>query len=128
MSVRMCRLRPWIFFAASKPLNPLLVRAVDRLAVDDGRAGRGFPPGPLSVGHQKGMVNRCPNTLDLPAAQIVVDRLPGREIVRQQPPGRAGAELIEDGLNDPALVRFPRPPTGLGFGDQRLKNSPLVVR
>ena len=68
-----------------------------------------------------------PYALGLPAAQIVVDRLPGREIVRQQPPSRAGAELVENGLNDPALVRLPRPPAGFGVGDQRLKNGPLLV-
>jgi hypothetical protein len=48
--------------------------------------------------------------------------------MRQQPPGRAGAELIEDGLNDPALPGFPRQPAGFRVGDQGLKNGPLIVR
>jgi hypothetical protein len=35
----------------------------------------------------------------LPPVEIVVDGLPGREIMREKPPSHPGAQEIEDGID-----------------------------
>jgi hypothetical protein len=53
----------------------------------------------------------CASPLPLPAAQVVVDRLPRREVVWQQPPGAARPQDVEDCLDDLALFHLARAST-----------------
>ena len=52
---------------------------VDFTVMSDGRTG-----------HDEHVVDAVPDTLALPTTQIVVDRLPGREVMRQEAPCATG--------------------------------------
>jgi len=46
----------------------------------------------------------------------MIDGLPGREVVGQEPPGAAAAENVEDGVEDLAPVVDARSSRGIGRG------------
>ncbi len=41
-----------------------------------------------------------PYPIQAPGAEVVVDGLPGWEVVRQQAPGAAATDYVEDGVKD----------------------------
>src|SRR5215210_614906 len=99
VSVRMWRLRPLSSCPHRNLLTPLLIDGLDRLAVDDGGGRAGLAAGALAVGHDERVMDPIPDALALPAAQIVIDCLPRRKVVRQQTPSHPGAQEIEDGID-----------------------------
>jgi len=74
-------------------------RGLYRLAVEDRRAWAGLAPSAFAVGHDQTMMHAIPDALTSPAAQVVVDRLPRRKIVRQKPPSHAGTQEIQDRID-----------------------------
>ena len=85
-------------------------------------------PGALPVRHDQRVMDPGPNPFAFPAPQVVIDRLPRREVVRQKPPRTACAQQIQDRLNDLALGRAARATARRGIGDHRLDHGPLAVR
>src|SRR5215208_8436888 len=68
----------------------------DRLAIDHARAGLGIAAhGPAHLLAQRGMY-AFPGAIEPPLAEVVVDGLPGWELLRQQPPLTAGAQDVGD--------------------------------
>ncbi len=66
------------------------------LAAEHSGGGRGFPADPLPVSHDEPMVNGFKQTGVPPQAEPAEDGALGRQIRRQQPPGNATAQGIED--------------------------------
>jgi hypothetical protein len=99
------------------------------------RALRGLRAGPIRGGHRQdgrrrtlgpalagrldrltdALVDPLPGAVPPPPPVPGVDRAPGREIVRQQPPPATGAEQVQDGVQDrPPVGRRPARPLRLG--------------
>jgi hypothetical protein len=72
----------------------------ERLTVDDGCAGLrvSLEANPHSLA--QGGVHPFPCSIQTPEAEVVVDGLPGWEVVGQESPGTAAAHNIEDGVED----------------------------
>src|SRR5579864_8965830 len=62
------------------------------------------------------------------AAYVVIDRRPGRVIMREQTPGAATAQHIQDPIEDLAHLHTSGSPSWLGWGDQRFQDGPLGIR
>jgi hypothetical protein len=73
------------------------------------------------------MVDVLPHTLLLPAAQIVVDRLPRWQIVRQKAPCNARPQEVEDGVDQLARCRLPRSTAVPSIRYHRRDQFPLRV-
>ena len=61
-------------------------------------------------------VDLFPQALLPPAAEVVVDGLPRRQVMREQPPGAARPEPVGHGVDQLAAVMEGRAATGLGAG------------
>ena len=66
-----------------------------------------------------------PQTGQLPASDVTVDRLPGREIVRQHPPGTTAANHRKDAVDEVAIIIFSGPAAGFGRREQVFDVVPL---
>lgn len=73
------------------------------------------------------MVDVLPHTFLLPAAQIVVDRLPRRQVMREQPPGRTRPQEKQDGVDQLARRRLPRPSPGTRIRNHGRDQLPLRI-
>src|SRR5215213_3839751 len=80
------------------------------LAVDDASGRRGLPAGPLARRHDQLGVQYLPGSILPPAPEIAEHRALGRQLLGQEVPGAAGAQQIEDGVQDLAQVHLPWPP------------------
>src|SRR4051794_18831208 len=69
-----------------------------------------------------------PDAVALPAAQIVIDRLPRRQVVRQQTPRHPGSQKIEDGIDQFPSRGLARASARFRLGDQRRDQRPLPIR
>src|SRR5688500_10801902 len=63
-----------------------------------------------------------------PRVEILPDRAPGRQVLRQCLPLAAGPQHVEDGVEHLADVHGARSSTALGRADQRLDQRPLHIR
>jgi hypothetical protein len=104
-----------------------LIRRANGLAVEHGGAGRRLATGSFTILEKQRMVDAGPDAFALPAAKVVVDRLPRRKVMRQEPPGASGAQQVEDGIDDLALVGLARAAAGAGVGDHGRDGGPLIV-
>lgn len=68
-----------------------------------------------------------PDAFGLPAAQVIIDGLPGREIMRQQSPGLTAAQRVEDGIDQLTRRRPPGSTARLGHGDEIGDGGPLGI-
>src|SRR4051812_45513360 len=129
VSTAMCRLRPFSRLAASQPRAAAL-RGLHALGVDDGCRGTGLPPSALAQHDHEVVANALPHPVSQEGAHIAVHGAPGRKGWRwwQMPPLAAGANEIEQAIQQLSHVRGPRPPTGLGGRDERLQQAKLIVR
>jgi hypothetical protein len=73
------------------------------------------------------MVDLLPQPLLPPAAEVVVDGLPGRQVVGQQPPGTAGPQPVGHGVDQLAAVMEGWAAAGLGRRDERGQELPLGI-
>jgi hypothetical protein len=92
-------------------LPPTDARGLDRLAVHDGRAGLRVALQADSHPLAQGAVHPLPGSTQTPEAKVMAEEFPGREVVRQEPPGAATLQDVEDGVEDLAqAVKRGRPP------------------
>jgi hypothetical protein len=73
------------------------------------------------------MVDLLPQPLLPPAAEVVVDGLPGRQVMGQQPPGAASPQPVGHGVDQLAAIMDGRAAARLGRGDEWGKQLPLGV-
>src|SRR5262249_5953238 len=100
VSTSRCRLRPATFFPPVVPLRAARLGRLDALAVDDRPAGGIFAVVQAADADAEDVVDLVPEALVPPGVEVVGDGLPGREAVRQRPPGTAAAGQVEDGVDD----------------------------
>src|SRR5882724_629978 len=75
-------------------------RSFHTLAVHDRRRGFGITSSLQADAPSQGLVNPLPDTLQAPAAERRIGGLPGRILPGQIAPGTAGAQDIEDRVNE----------------------------
>jgi hypothetical protein len=73
------------------------------------------------------MVDLLPPPSLPPAAEGVVDGLPGRQIMREQPPGTAGPQPVGHGVDQLATVMQGWAAARLGRGDEWSEQLPLGI-
>src|SRR5215207_2473448 len=102
--------------------------ALDRLRIDNTRGGLRITPKTDPQALADGCVEPLPGTIDAPEAKVMVDGLPRREVVRQQAPGAAAAENVEDGVEDLAQVVEARSSRGFrGWGQMGFDARPFSI-
>src|SRR3954447_4271273 len=115
VSTSTCRLRPLIFFPRVVALRPARFGGLDGLAVDDaGRGGFLLALDGAEVDPQ-GVVDLLEEPLVPPGVEVVADQAPGREVVRQHPPGAATFGQVEQGV-DHFAAGVGAAASGLAFG------------
>lgn len=127
----MCRFLPLIFLPASYPggsMQAPFFRAFHALAVDDGGAGGDFALRLLSAGRIKRMVDAVERAIPGPKVEIVMDRAPRRQILRDRSPLAAGREHIHQPVDHLAQVDAALAAARLARRDQRLDQRPFLVR
>src|SRR5262249_7748998 len=99
-----------------------------RLTVDDPGTGGRLPPGQAPDLGPQGGVDLLPDPVVPPGVEVRGNGLPGREVVRQHPPGAAAPGQVQGGVDDlPQRVgagpaRFAR-----ALGEQVLEVGPLEI-
>ena len=94
-------LGPLTFLAPSYPLSSSYAGALDRLALHHACARLGIELVAHPHTTAQGGVYLVPDTVYPPGPEVVVHRLPGREVVGQQSPGApATHDDVEDGIED----------------------------
>src|ERR1044071_2238039 len=73
-------------------------------------------------------MNLLPNALPAPRPEVMIDRAPWWEIVRQQFPGAAAADGVVNPIDDLAAGMFGRTAARFGSGHQRLQVLPFCIR
>src|SRR5512135_1376733 len=100
---------------------------VDRLAVD-ARRGAGV----VGLLHRADLASEpimdpVQSAVPTPLVEVAPDGALGREVKRQIPPLAAGAEDVEDGVEDIPHVGLAGPSAGVERRDVRLDQGPLCV-
>ena len=75
----------------------------------------------------QGIVDLPPDAVPLPGAVVVEHDAAGRQVVRQHPPGGAGAEDVEDGVGDFPAVVLDGASAGFGWRQQGFQELPFGV-
>jgi hypothetical protein len=123
-----CRLRPLTFLPPSYSRGqPTIVVLTDWLSIMAPR-GVGITPHLHAGGSMQCSVEPLPEALHTPQTKVMVDRFPRRQIMRQQPPGAATAQDIEDGIEDVPDRVVPRPASLLGGRQVWYERTPFSVR
>jgi hypothetical protein len=79
-----------------------LLDGLHTLAVDDGCTGVGVATDALALSTVQRAIQQVPSTLEAKAPEMLEHRLPGREVGGEVPPGAAGAQHVEDSIEDAA--------------------------
>ena len=103
-------------------------RGADRLAVDDARTGLRLAPDHGSELATQDRVQKCPGAIEPPQPEVVIGGLPGWELVREQPPGAATPNDIEDRVQDLADGMEARPSNTPRRRQVGLETIELAVR
>src|ERR1700712_2116645 len=107
--------------------RPPFFRALDALAVNDGRGWAGFAVSQLAAFNIKRVVDAIERAVVGPAAEVVVHRAARRQILRQRSPLAAGAQEVHQTVDNSALVDRALVAAAFGGWDQRLDPVPLIV-
>ena len=99
----------------------------DRLAVDDAGTRLGITSSLDAKAFPKGGMDRLPGAVQPPHAEVVIDRLPGRELVGQEPPLTATTDHIEDGIQDLPVCVNPWPTKTVDRWQVRLNAGVLFI-
>src|SRR5205085_6965720 len=93
---------------------------LDRLAVNGAGAGSCGASGLGADQRAEGVEQSLPGAVAGPVLEVVVDRLPGREVMGQRPPAASLACVVEQGVDDLAQVGLARAPTPAWTREERL--------
>src|SRR5918998_728810 len=98
-----------------------------RLAIHYASAGLRFSFHADTKAFAQGGMQPFPGTVAAPSSEVMVDSLPGREVVRQQAPGTATTEQVEDGVKDLTQGMYSGSSGGIGRRDMGLYVGPLFI-
>ena len=101
--------------------------SLDPLAVDDAAGRARLASDPLTVKHQRHVVDGLEQEAPHEPAKPPVDRRPRRKVLRQHPPAAARAGQIPDRVQNLAQIRPGRPPALGRARQERLNPRPLLV-
>ena len=127
---RQVRLRPSLALGpvvAGAPFGAALGRRLQGPTVQDCGAGLGRPPRCHTQHLSEVMDDRLEAFGSNPALGLLVDGLPGRQVMRQHPPGRAGASQIAQTIEEFSEVVPPLGRIGRHQGQVRGGEGPLVI-
>lgn len=127
----MNRLRPFTFFPPVEPLGAAAVGRLDALAVH-AQGFRGWRSTRLDANLLAECgVNLVPDAGQSPVAEQSIDGLPGGEVMWHHPPGSAGSEVVEDGVDHLSPINGNRlsafGSAGFRLRKQRIQTIPLIV-
>src|SRR5215212_1266026 len=94
-------------------------RGLDRLAVHYSGTRLRVPLEADPHALTQGGMHLLPGSVQTPEAEVVVDGLPGWEVVGQEPPGAATANDVENGVQDLAGGVHPGTSGSFGCGQVR---------
>ena len=97
--------------------------STNRLAVDDAGARLRAAANLGAELFAQGSVHLLPRAIQPPQTKVVIHGLPGRELVREQPPGAATPHHVEDGIQDFADWMEPGSAERFGWREQRGETS-----
>src|ERR1700751_740467 len=126
VSTAMWRLRPTIFLPASYPLVLASGALTDWLSMTPPGWAR-FASHALSVEHQRDVVDRLKHEPTDKSTKPPIDRLPGREIIRQHPPSPARTGHVTDCVQHLPQIDLDRSPSLRRTGKKGLNPRPLLV-
>src|SRR5262249_51410748 len=107
--------------------SPPCFGGLDLLPIDNPRTGLApFARGHPHIAPQQ-VVQARPGPVLTPATKVVIDYLPRRAVVRQQPPRAAAADNIKNAVEDFALRVVLRSSAPHGMGPVRSNGYPFVV-
>lgn len=114
--------------AAAVAVQTTALRAPGTLAVHDGSTGSRIRAALHPFALAQGCRHPLPHALFPPLPPGVTDRLPRRQVMRQESPGAAGTEPVRQRVEDlpPSVLR--RSPTRLDLWNQRPDDLPLRIR
>ncbi len=112
--------------AVVEAVRPADRRGLDGLAIGSGGTGAGVAASLAADLLTQGFVDPFPGAVPTPTAIPGMNGAPGREVLGQQAPLAAGADQVEDAIEDLAQVgrRSAHP---LGFGQEGLDQGPLLI-
>src|SRR6516162_5542788 len=96
-----------------------------RLAVQHRAAGLALSSSRLPHPLAHGVMDLLPDSLPTPGPEVMIDRPPRGQIVRQQFPRAAAANREPDPIHDLATRVFGRTPTVFGCGHERFQAIPF---
>ena len=102
-------------------------RALDALAVDDGRCRTGLTIGLFTAQHLKRVVQPIERAVILSAAEIVVHRAAWRQVFWDGAPLAAGTQHIHQPIHHRALVHTALVAASPGACDLRPDQRPFLV-
>jgi len=108
-------------------LAPTTIRGLDALAVEDRGGGLSLPPFLFSDQVAQAVVNPLPDAIQAPRAEVAVDGLPRRILVRQVAPLAAGPADVKDGIDRQAHIGSAVTTAGFGRRDQSFDILPFSV-
>src|ERR1035437_7102481 len=91
------------------PLTPL-VGHLDALAVHDAGTGLRILPRSLAPRPPQEVMDTLPGAAPPPLPEVPIHRLPGRQVMGQQPPGTTRPKHLADRVAALPPVMAPRPP------------------
>jgi hypothetical protein len=118
---------PWIFFPRVVPPRAAGSRRLDGLAIDAAGAGFRFLTGRFPHADTERVMDLLPEPAPAPLMEIIADRPFRGEVVRQGGPGTAGAQEVEDSIEDLTEVGRPRRTDRERRRQQRCDEGPLSV-
>jgi hypothetical protein len=102
-------------------------RSFDRLAVDDAPGWARLASDALSVEHQRDVVDRLKHEPTHESSKPPIDRLPGREVIRQHPPSPARTRHVADRVQHLPQIDLDRAPRLRRARKKRLNPHPFLV-
>src|ERR687893_1769847 len=83
-------------------------RGLDRLAVDHRRRGTRLAPSPLTINHQRHIVDGLEQEAPRQLPEPTVDRLPRAKVDRQHPPAATRTDQVTDRVDHLPELDLPR--------------------
>src|ERR1700726_3260294 len=99
----------------------------DRLAIHDSSAGFSFSTGGLPDQCPHGIVDRLPGAVAAPRPEVVINRSPRRQVMRQQVPGTTTADYVEVSIQDFTPCVLGGTAAWFGGGHQRFQMVPFGI-
>src|SRR5689334_9586588 len=100
----------------------------DRLAINNRSTGLWIAALLDPYLHAQGAQNLVPDAFFSPFPKVMVNRLPGRKVMRQGAPQTPTAQDIQDSVNNRTPFMQIKGSTRLDRWDQRLQDLPLCIR